>query len=84
MKNQRRALRRFHRKRVYKRRSEIWKSYELFGLSYSEKILQMRSKTPVACSCWKCGNPRKYFGDKSNQELKAIEKFKSDWKDLVA
>jgi hypothetical protein len=23
------------------------------------------------CSCWMCGNPRKYFGERTRQELKA-------------
>jgi len=23
------------------------------------------------CSCWMCGNPRKYFGTQTRQELKA-------------
>ncbi|MFI5331056.1 MAG: hypothetical protein ACHQ2F_08480 [Desulfobaccales bacterium] len=23
------------------------------------------------CSCWMCGNPRKYFGERTRHELKA-------------
>lgn len=23
------------------------------------------------CSCWRCGNPRKYFGAQTRQEIKA-------------
>jgi hypothetical protein len=29
----------------------------------------------ASCSCWMCGNPRKYFGLKTIQELKALMKF---------
>lgn len=25
-------------------------------------------KTPTPCSCWMCGNPRKWFGDQTLQE----------------
>lgn len=25
-------------------------------------------KTPTPCSCWMCGNPRKWFGDVTVQE----------------
>lgn len=26
------------------------------------------------CSCWMCGNPRKYFGVRTRQEIKAALK----------
>lgn len=26
------------------------------------------------CSCWRCGNPRKYFGAPTRQELKAASR----------
>lgn len=29
--------------------------------------------TPAACSCWMCGNPRKYFGRRTIQELRALQ-----------
>jgi hypothetical protein len=25
----------------------------------------------ASCSCWMCGNPRKYWGEKTMQEIKA-------------
>jgi hypothetical protein len=31
------------------------------------------SRTPTNCSCWMCGNPRKYFRERTRQELLADE-----------
>ena len=29
------------------------------------------SRTSTPCSCWMCGNPRKYLGERTRQELLA-------------
>jgi hypothetical protein len=34
--------------------------------------------TPAKCSCWMCGNPRRYFDEKSRQERIRDEKFAAD------
>jgi hypothetical protein len=34
--------------------------------------------TPAKCSCWMCGNPRRYFDEKSRQERIQDEKFDAD------
>jgi hypothetical protein len=31
------------------------------------------AETPAICSCWMCGNPRKYFGERTVQERRAIQ-----------
>lgn len=62
-----RAIRRFHTQRLKTKRKFHW-GYELIGSSL-EKVI----KTPTPCSCWMCGNPRKYFGTKTYQELKQEE-----------
>lgn len=40
------------------------------------KHFKMRITTPKLCSCWLCGNPRKFYGNGKNsktiQELKAV------------
>jgi len=33
---------------------------------------------PVKCSCWMCGNPRRYFDEKSRQERIRDEMFMTD------
>lgn len=33
----------------------------------------MLAETPVRCSCWMCGNPRRYFGEVAMQETKTEE-----------
>ena len=30
-------------------------------------------KTPTPCSCWMCGNPRKWFGERTVQERSAMQ-----------
>ena len=41
---------------------------ELWGLGSNAKIIQSKDRVP--CSCWMCGNPRKWFNEKPYQELK--------------
>jgi len=84
MKNQKRALRRFQTQRVYRKRRKMWIAQMLIEIGTSDEDLKKHLKNPVACSCWMCGNARRHFGQKTLQELKADEKFKSDWMDLVA
>ena len=31
------------------------------------------SETPAMCSCWMCGNPRKYFGKRTIQERRLFQ-----------
>lgn len=30
-------------------------------------------ETPAACSCWMCGNPRKFFGERTVQERRMTQ-----------
>ena len=39
-----------------------------FGI---DRVMGMRAHTPKFCSCWMCGNPRKYFNEKTMQEKKS-------------
>jgi hypothetical protein len=84
MKNYKRASRRFHTQRVYRKRKKMWIAQMLIEDGISDENLQKHLKNPVPCTCWMCGNPRKYQKERTLQELKAEEKFKSDWNDLVA
>ena len=31
------------------------------------------AETPAACSCWMCGNPRKWFGQRTIQERRMMQ-----------
>ena len=84
LKNHKRALRRFHKHRIHKKRRKYWMLDHFIGEQRSEENLKKLSKTPIMCSCWMCGNPRKYYNEKTVQELKAEEKFQSDINDMAA
>jgi hypothetical protein len=51
-----RAIRRAHRARLKKARRFHW------GRRLRGSALGMVVDTPTPCSCWMCGNPRRYFG----------------------
>lgn len=53
-----RALRRHHRQRVKNNRKKYW---TVFPHEESPKRLGIVTTTPCICSCWMCGNPRKYY-----------------------
>ena len=52
-----RALRRHHRERLKKKRA----SYYWWWASSDAKRLGKVVTTPCMCSCFMCGNPRKYY-----------------------
>lgn len=49
-----RAVRRHHRDRLIAKRKKViwWAEHTPHG---------MLANTPCRCSCWMCGNPRKYY-----------------------
>ena len=65
-KSSKRALRRFHRNRLLKKRKNYWglADNELADFVTTQKL----ANTPKPCSCFMCGNPRKYFNEKKKQE----------------
>lgn len=73
MKDYSRALRRHHDARLKKKR-QYYYSYRQGRLSPRQLGLVLH--TPALCSCYMCGNPRKYFGERSVQErrwMQAVE-----------
>lgn len=62
-------LKRHHRARLMKNRRISWGWDDLTGTARHSKVVNTR--TP--CSCWMCGNPRKYSGEKTIQELRAAQ-----------
>lgn len=74
-----RALRRAHNARLKKNRRWHWRMDHAqpgFEVAWSKII-----KTPTFCSCWMCGNPRKYFGELTVQERRVEQRgaFPDPW-----
>jgi len=58
-----RAVRRYHRERVIRKRYEkVQRGY------WYVKEPGYLAKNNTVCSCCMCGNPRKYFGELTRQE----------------
>jgi hypothetical protein len=76
MKNLNRSRRRHHLQRLKKARA--------FDLAIGESrqgdaaTLGRHVSAPAKCSCWMCGNPRRYFDEKSRQECIQDEQFDAD------
>lgn len=58
-----RAIRRHHYYRLKKKRK-----YHC-GVKQSDEDSAFYVNTPTPCSCPLCGNPRKYYGEKTRQEV---------------
>lgn len=70
-----RALRRHHRQRVKNNRKKYW---TVFPHEESPKRLGIITTTPCICSCWMCGNPRKYFkNSKAGMKTSEIRKMEA-------
>lgn len=64
MKDMKRALRRFHVARLKAARRFYWGR----DLAQEPVYLAKAVQTPHPCSCWGCGNSRKWFGERTIQE----------------
>lgn len=64
-----RTERRHHRQRLKNKRRFHWGRDLLNDKISANKAID----TPCPCSCYACGNPRKYFKQKTMQERKADE-----------
>jgi len=68
-----RAIRRHHRNRI------ILKRYERVQMGHwYVKNLGHLAKNNTVCSCWMCGNPRKYFEELTVQERKFNQTYRKD------
>ena len=66
-----RALRRHHYRRLKRKRRPYYSGYG----RHRDDVQGMLANTATLCSCWMCGNPRKYFGEKTRQEALATLNF---------
>lgn len=70
-----RALRRHHRQRMKNNRKKYW---TVFPHEESPKRLGIITTTPCICSCWMCGNPRKYYkNSKAGMKISEIRKMEA-------
>jgi hypothetical protein len=67
-----RSDRRHHIERLKKKRRKYWS----WGENKSDRAIGMLVHTPKTCSCHMCGNPRKYWKEKTIQEKKAEQEYK--------
>jgi len=81
-KNMKRAIRRHHVKRLNKKRKGYWSGILLSQEHNALRWCGMITKTPKPCSCHMCGNPRKYFNERTMQEKKSDAALIQDIADL--
>ena len=71
-KNRKRALRRKIKQQRKLKYEKILRNEWYHGADdgkWINKTAQLYADTPKLCSCYACGNPRRYFGEKTRQEL---------------
>ena len=81
MKTTRRALRRHHRQRM------IGRAYRTYMLRWErdpevQRRMVLRSYNNLTrCSCWMCGNPRRYGGCLTRQERRQNQAAQAEWEE---
>lgn len=73
-----RALRRHHYQRLKRKRRHYYGGYG----RHSDDIQGKWADTATVCSCWMCGNPRKYFGEITRQESLAALRCSEQWREV--
>jgi hypothetical protein len=46
---------------------------QMVGRNLTDEEMGRVVDTPTPCSCWMCGNPRKYFGERTIGERRAMQ-----------
>lgn len=80
------AIRRHHLERLLNERKNHFHVAEtVIGNDpvVNQHRLKLAMKTPARCSCWMCGNPRKYFNRRTLQEIKQLDLMKEFIKELT-
>lgn len=73
MKDMKRVLRRHHAVRLKAARRFHWGR----DIRHDAKLIGKVIDTPTPCSCWMCGNPRRYQNKLTCQERRAIDREQS-------
>lgn len=70
-----RAYRRYQLRRMRRRGFELFRWWVFYSTEDAKEMAQMYAITRHRCSAVCCGNPRKWFGEKTMQEREADEAF---------
>ena len=73
-KNQKRAIRRHQRNRLINHAWWTAESKDEQDICQQKEAVK-RHDHAATCSCWMCGNPRKYFKEKTMQERREDDRF---------
>ncbi len=65
-----RSLRRHHEHRVKRRVAAYYGGYARHNPRHLGRIAHARQ----LCSCWMCGNPRRWLGESTLQERRAVDR----------
>lgn len=75
-----RAERRHHTARLKNTRKRYWGRHPVgenpgsnYTLEWDEGSLGAVTQTPCVCSCHMCGNARKYYGNRTFQEIREMQ-----------
>ena len=60
----------WRRKQEFRKKKKVVREYYNWWGDWDSRSIGLRSHTPCRCSCYMCGNPRKYFNDNTMQEKK--------------
>ncbi|WP_308366121.1 MULTISPECIES: hypothetical protein [unclassified Microbulbifer] len=79
-----RALRRHHRARLKAKRLYYYGGYiGTLRPQQRRRHLGILARTAKLCSCWICGNPRRYLpAERTNQERCIAERERCGWAEL--
>lgn len=69
-KNLSRALRRHHVHRLQRKRRTYWSNK---ACDWTPRLLNQVVANAAKCSCTSCGNARKWFGERTVQERRAMQ-----------
>lgn len=72
-----RQIRRSHTKRIKNKRANYYGMTKMTAVQHGRVV-----NTATPCSCWMCGNPRKFFNDVTIQEKKSDDSFKAGLNDI--
>lgn len=73
-----RALRRHHKERMKRKADRIFNTINYSGFigEMDKEMLSRLADNLKPCSCYVCGNPRKWWGEVTFQELKEEERWR--------
>jgi hypothetical protein len=78
-------LRRHHRARLKIKRLDYYGGYmRTLSAQQCARHLGRAVQNAALCSCWACGNPRRYFGELTLPERRFALREQVDWAEYIA